>query len=153
MAKTCKQFCKTYEKQYLTFQKNLIAVLSKDLKTKDKKKIKDKIMKNMDKKKNKIIKLIARECNLKFCNKTCKNTIFESGRNKYPPVDKELAKDPKLKKHFLQLKKTTKKRLFGNKDNILKNDFYEKLTPVKVKKLQKEGAISGCVEDLPLFLN
>lgn len=152
MAKTCKQFCKTYEKQFLVFQKQLIAIFTRDLKSEDKKKVKDKVKKNTDKEKSKIIKMIARNCNRQFCNKTCKNTIFEAGRNKYPPIDKELSKDPKLKKLVLQLQKTTKKRLFGNKDNILKNDFYEKLTPVKVKKLQKEGAISGCVETLPLFL-
>jgi len=34
--------------------------------------------------------------------------------------------------------------IFGNKTNVLKNDFYEKLPQTIVKKLKKEGAISGC---------
>lgn len=152
MAKTCKQFCKSYEKQYLVFQKKLFALLSKDMKSEDKKKFKDTIKKNMDKEKNKILKIIARECNRNYCNKTCKNTIFEPGKNKYPPVDKELAKDPKLKKLILKLQKATKKRLFGDKKDILKDDFYEKLSPAKIKKLKEDGAISGCVENIPPFI-
>lgn len=152
MAKTCKQFCKSYEKQFMVFHKQLFAIMTRDLNREDKKKVKDKIKKNMDKKKSKLIKMIASECNRQFCNKTCKNTIFEPGTNKYPPVDKELAKNPQLKKLILNLQKTTKKRLFGNKKDILKDNFYEKLSPVKVGKLKKDGAISGCVENIPPFI-
>lgn len=152
MAKTCKQFCKSYEKQFMVFQKQLTAIMTRDLNSEDKKKVKDKIKKNMDKKKSKLIKMIARECNRQFCNKTCKNTIFEPGKNKYPSVDKELAKNPQLKKLILNLQKTTKKRLFGNKKDILKDNFYEKLSPAKIKKLKEDGAISGCVENIPPFI-
>lgn len=152
MAKTCKQFCQTYEKKFLVFQKNLIALLSKNLTSDDKKKIKENIKKNMNKEKKKIIKMIARECNRQHCNKSCKNTIFEAGKNKYPTIDKDLAKKPELKKLILKLQKSTKKRLFGNKNDILKDNFYEKLSSAKVKQLKKEGAISGCIEDFPPFM-
>lgn len=146
MAKTCKQFCQAYEKKFLIFQKNLIAIFSRDLTSDDKKKMKE----NMNKEKKKIIKIIARECNRQHCNKSCKNTIFEAGKNKYPTID--LAKNPELKKLMLKLQKSTKKRLFGNKNDILKDNFYEKLSSAKVKQLKKEGAISGCIEDFPPFM-
>ena len=117
----------------------------------NKKKFNAAMKKNMDKHNKKIIKRIADDCNKQFCNKTCKNTLLEAGRNTYPPIPKSLTKDNKLKKLILDLQKNTKKRLFGNKDNVLKDGFYEKLSSVKVNQLKKDGAESACVETLLAF--
>jgi len=91
-------------------------------------------------------KNIPRECKSYYCNKTCKNTILEAGRNKYPPLPKEVESDKEMQKRILKIQKKTKQELFGDKDNILKDGFYERLSPAKVKKLKKNGATSGCVQ-------
>jgi hypothetical protein len=83
-----------------------------------------------------------------YCNKTCKNTLLEAGRNKYPPLPKEYAKDKEMTALLRKLQKQTKKDLFGDKDDVLKDGFYEKLSPQKVKKLKQNGATSGCVSML-----
>ena len=94
-------------------------------------------------------------CKRSFCNPKCKDTFFEEGNK----ISKEVFKNAKLhlshtlkdpkqsaKAYKLATKtlKTIRKQIFGNKTNILKNDFYEKLPTKTVKKLKKEGAISGC---------
>jgi hypothetical protein len=91
---------------------------------------------------------VQRECNMYYCNKTCKNTLLEAGRNKYPPLPKEYAKNKEMAALLTKLQKKNKKDLFGNKDNVLKDGFYEKLSPQKVKRLKQNGAISGCVQML-----
>jgi hypothetical protein len=95
-----------------------------------------------------LLKKIPLECNMYYCNKTCKNTLFEAGRNKYPPLPKEYAKNKEMIALLTKLRKQTKKELFGDKDNVLKDGFYEKLSPQKVKKLKQNGATSGCVKML-----
>ena len=154
MPKTCKQFCKAYEKKYFIFQKKLLASLSKEMTPENKKKFNAAMKKSIDKHNKQIIKRIADDCKKQFCNKTCKNTLLEAGRNTYPPLPKSLkslTKDKKLKKMILDLQKQTKKRLFGNKDNVLKDGFYEKLSSVKVNQLKKDGAESACVETLLVY--
>jgi hypothetical protein len=83
-----------------------------------------------------------------YCNKTCKNTLLEAGINKYPTLPKELTRDKELKARMTKIQKDNKKELFGDKDNVLKDGFYEKLSPQKVNKLKKNGATSGCVQML-----
>ena len=151
MPKTCKQFCKAYEKKYFAFQKKLLVALGKEMTPENKKKFNAAMKKNMSKNNKKIIKIIASDCKKQFCNKTCKNTMLEAGKNTYPPLPKILTKNKKLKKFMLDLQKQTKKRLFGDKDNVLKDGFYEKLSPVKVTQLKKDGATSGCVEVLTVY--
>lgn len=107
-----------------------------------------KIYKAKQSKRNKAyIKLIPRECKMYYCNKTCKNTLLEAGRNKYPPLPKEIATDKELKTLMTKIQKDNKKELFGDKDNVLKDGFYEKLSPKKIKQLKKKwGHISLCAE-------
>ena len=82
-----------------------------------------------------------------YCNPSCKDTIFEEGAELPKSLVQKLKKDFKKEKdykqilHFLQ---HTRKNLFGKKKNILLNSFYEKLSKKQIKKLMKEGAISGC---------
>ena len=40
--------------------------------------------------------------------------------------------------------KNTRKRMFGNKTNVLKNSFYNKLPAKNVTRARKQGALSGC---------
>jgi hypothetical protein len=94
------------------------------------------------------LKKIPLECKMNYCNKTCKNTFFEAGRNKYPPLPKGYAKDKEMTALLRKIQKQTKKDLFGDKDNVLKDGFYEKLSQQKVKKLKQNGATSGCVQML-----
>ena len=95
-----------------------------------------------------VLKKIPRECKMYYCNKTCKNTLFEAGKNKYPPLPKVLTSNKKLKALMTNIDKQNKKVLFGDKDNVLKDGFYEKLSPQKVKRLKQNGATSGCVKML-----
>ena len=64
-------------------------------------------------------------------------------------MPKEITRDKELKALLTKLQKQTKKELFGDKDNVLQDGFYEKLGRVKVNKLKKNGATSGCVQMLP----
>ena len=100
-----------------------------------------------------------KECAQKFCNVGCKNTIYEDGpANKLPePLKKRYDNDAKHIGKYManawqgakarnMLK--TRKKLFGNKISILKDNFYIGLPKKTVKKLKQRGAISGCWEDL-----
>ena len=94
-------------------------------------------------------------CKNSYCNPKCKDTIFQEGTTIPKEVFKNAKshlshtiKDPKLSakayKHTVKIFKNMRKNIFGEKTNILKNDFYEKLPTKTVNKLKKEGAISGC---------
>ena len=144
MPKTCKQFCQAYKKKTLKLMNALDANLMKSLTPANKKKYKA----FQAKSRKALIKKIPRECNMYYCNKTCKNTLFEAGRNKYPPLPKEITSNKELKVLLTNLQKQTKQEMFGDKDNVLKDGFYEKLSPQKVKRLKQNGATSGCVRML-----
>ena len=141
MPKTCKQFCQAYKKKSLKLMNDLDTHLMKILPPADKKKYKA----YQAKTRKAILKQIPIECNKYYCNKTCKNTLFEAGRNKYPPIPKEYAKNKEMTALLTKLQKQSKKDLFGDKDNVLKDGFYEKLSSQKVKKLKQNGATSACV--------
>ena len=141
MPKTCKQFCKTYKQKSIK-RMNYFDSL-------DKKTITPANKKKQTKRRKAALKQIANDCKKQYCNKTCKNTLLEAGRNKYPTLPKEITTDKELKALMIKIQKQTKKELFGDKDNVLKDGFYEKLGRVKVNKLKKNGATSGCVQMLP----
>ena len=144
MPKTCKQFCKAYQQKSIKFMNSLDTNIMKTLTPADKKKYKA----YQAKTRKTLLKKITRECNMYYCNKTCKNTLFEAGRNKYPPLPKEITSNKELKVLLTKLQKQTKQEMFGDKDNVLKDGFYEKLSPQKVKRLKQNGATSGCVKML-----
>ena len=144
MPKTCKQFCQAYQKKTLKLMNALDTHLMKTLTPADKKKYKA----YQAKSRKAVLKKIPLECKMSYCNKTCKNTLFEAGRNKYPPLPKEVTSNKELKVLLTKLQKQTKKEIFGDKDDVLKDGFYEKLSPQKVKRLKQNGATSGCVKML-----
>ena len=147
MPKTCKQFCKAYLTKSIKRMNSFDSLDNKTIKAMTP--ANKKIYKAKQTKRNKAyMKIIPRECNASYCNKTCKNTLFEAGRNKFPPLPKEVTTDKQLKALITKLQKQTKKELFGDKNSVLKDGFYEKLGPTKVKRLKKNGATSGCVQML-----
>jgi uncharacterized membrane-anchored protein YhcB (DUF1043 family) len=144
MPKTCKQFCQAYKRKTLKLMNALDANLMKTLTPAYKKKYKA----YQAKSRKALLKKIPLECKMYYCNKTCKNTLFEAGRNKYPPLPKGYTKNKEMTAFLSKLQKQTKKEIFGDKDNVLKDGFYEKLSSQKVKKLKQNGATSGCVKML-----
>ena len=80
-----------------------------------------------------------------MCNPTCKGTLFESGEPTKLSSSflKELKKTSKTK-DAIDYSLTLRKEIFGKKNTVLKNGFYEKLDAETVKNLKKKGAISGC---------
>ena len=93
--------------------------------------------------KSKIEEKLLEGCTRAYCNPSCKNTIFEKGV-KFPKSVEEQLKKQKQGKIILEIIKKTRKRIFGNKKNVLEGNFYKDLPKEKVNKIKKEGAISGC---------
>ncbi len=139
----------TLEKE---FEKNL---KKKDITVEEKKNLEEEIknmrkrIKDMNKssKKTKSIKVMQEACERLYCNKGCLGTMFEEGDPKKLP--NEVIKRFKGNKELLVLLLKSRKEIFGNKTNVLKDDFYEGLKKNKVNKTKKKGAISGCVKMLP----
>jgi hypothetical protein len=81
-------------------------------------------------------------CMRGYCNPHCKGTIFEEGApNKLPD---ELLKRNKKFPSLVPFMKKTRKDIFNKKTNVLKDGFYEGLSPEKIKEYKKMGATSGC---------
>lgn len=139
-------FCKEYTKKVVKLSEDMIKIittkykpndLDKETKIKFNKKIKD--IENKLKSK-KFINESKQTCKNAFCNPLCKGTIFQN--NEFP---KELEKKYSKKKHgelTIDVLKKMRDSLFDGKKTIIKDDFYVKLK--NIKKLKKEGAISGC---------
>ena len=140
------KFCKEYTKKVVKLSKDMIEIITAKYKPADldekteikfNKKIKD--IENKLKSK-KFINESTKMCKDSFCNPSCKGTIFQN--NGFP---KELEKKYSKKKHgeiTIKLLKKMRDSLFDGKKTIIKDGFYIKLK--NIKKLKKEGAISGC---------
>jgi hypothetical protein len=132
------------DKKYTVEQKNM---LEKKLK------YYRKTLKNMNNpsKKTSSINASRRACKLHFCNKGCSGTIFEEGDSQ--KLSNEILKNIKHYKDdkeniFMQdLNLKMRKELFGNKTTVLKDSFYDGLTPEHLNKMKKKGAISGCIHN------
>ena len=90
------------------------------------------------------IKRLQAKCESEYCNPTCKGTILESGKN----IPKEIKNEYKNMNFMIKNQIQTRKKIFGKKTNVLKNDFYEKLSIKNVKSLKKNGATSGCIRHI-----
>ena len=99
---------------------------------------------NIDSEKNQ--KLELNVCKSLLCNEGCKDTVMEDGDPNTLP--KGITKKFKKMEEVLEVLKKRRKDIFKNKKTVLKDGFYEGLKPSDVKKLQKEGAISGCTTDI-----
>jgi hypothetical protein len=124
-------------------------VSSKEHKTEAKKLYKRLILQLKDTKKMGTVKNIKKRasenltsCMQIFCNPGCKNTDFEAGTELPKSIQKKWIKN----QAWLDYLNETRRERFGDKVNVLVDDFYEKIKPDLLKKYKKEGAISGCVE-------
>ena len=97
------------------------------------------------KEKNATKKMELENCKKVYCNPGCKNTIWEDGEpNKLPKgLKKQL-------RHKLLIDFNIRKRkdMFGTRNTVLRDGFYEGLSLSATKKMKKEGSISGCINNL-----
>jgi hypothetical protein len=140
------KFCKKFVDYALKFSDSFLKGIEN---IPDKTEMQQKLVKTMKSKKYKNIltQKAKRECKQKFCNIGCKNTIFEDGNELPKSIIKEYKDYPPL----IDLMKKAKKDLFGNKQTVLKDNFYYKLNTNKINSLKKEGALSACVKTEPKF--
>ena len=160
-------YCKNYTRKGIKILKNVTDILSKNMKKKLDKQMKQKNRTKEEEDKldlakkfyNSFIKNIKKEnttksikkkekelmklCTKSFCNPECKETIFDESTTELP---KHLIKQFKDSPESLKIFTNIKKELFQGKKTILKDGFYEGLKSKTVKKLKSEGAISGCAK-------
>lgn len=142
-----KTYCKKiveYANKFSDVYLNKLESLPKDIRNESTEKL-IKVMKTK-KYKNALTKKAIQSCKLNFCNIGCKNTLFESSKD----LPKDMVKKFKDSPELLNLMMKAKKDLFGNQTDILKDNFYDKLSAKNIKQLKSEGAISGCVKTMPL---
>ena len=80
-------------------------------------------------------------CKKVYCNPGCKDTIWEDGEPDTLPVGLR-----KQLRHKVLIDFNIRKRkdMFGTRKSVLKDGFYEGFSATTVKKMKREGAISGC---------
>lgn len=75
-----------------------------------------------------------------YCNPGCKNTILEPGEKLPASYYKLFGKD----KNILKILEERRKAIFGDKTDVLKENFYEKAPKKYVNEIKNDGAISLC---------
>jgi hypothetical protein len=85
----------------------------------------------------------VKKCFKAYCNPTCKGTIFQDGKE-FPKNITLTSKKKKIRDLAITMLKGFRKQMFGKKNSVLKDGFYEKLNSKTVKQLKKKGALSGC---------
>lgn len=138
----CPKFALRQKQLTEKLTKNLTRKVKGGLKNKELEKLIKNIIKSTSNSKT-LDKKLLEGCVTGYCNPSCKDTIFQAGSQFPKSVESQLKKE----KHgdiVLDIIKKTRKNIFGNKKNVLVNDFYKDLPKDKVDKIQKQGAISGC---------
>ena len=139
------KFCKEYIKKIIDLEMKIGKKLSNNskLSMEDKKKAEKKYLEKIEKHK----KDILNKCKLGFCNPTCKGTIFQNGENFPKETKNQLKKNlpnKKMSEKIIKIMIEYRKTLFKDEKSIIKNGFYKKLKKNNIKKLKKNGALSGC---------
>jgi len=140
----CKSFLKKKQQKMIADAKDLYSVFVKQAKqkVKDKNELKQRMQNikkftTVDKKAlafaDKINKTI-------YCNVGCKGTMLEPGEK----ISSTLAEKYKDNKELLKFFEDTRKKTFGKKTDVLKDNFYEKAPKKMVEEIKKDGAISLC---------
>ena len=148
-------FPKKLEKFKKKISKKLIPRMTKNMSPSHKKMFIKNFNKSFFLKDKKTKEWEKQNCKNSYCNPKCKDTLFQEGTKIPKEVFKHsksrlshTIKEPKLfartYKNTVKSLKHIRKHIFGEKKNILKNDFYEKLPLKTINKLKKQGAISGC---------
>ena len=138
-----KTYCPKFVSQVNKLTEKMTKNMTRKLKGTPKNKGFAKLMKNIIKRSKMADKKILEGCVKAHCNPSCKDTMYQAG-SQFP---KSLEAELKKEQHgdiILDIVKKTRKRMFGNKKDVLVNDFYKNLPKEKVDKIKKEGAISGC---------
>jgi hypothetical protein len=78
-----------------------------------------------------------------YCNIGCKDTVLEAGKKLSDTMLNNI-KDKQLRKMMKPFLEEQRKKIFGKKTNVLKDNFYEKLSADVVKSMKADGALSGC---------
>ena len=144
--KQCKStFVKKMQKKRSDTLKDLSNVLEKQVREKfanNPKEMKEKLdnIRKFTKLDKKMEKMADNLVIKSYCNPGCKNTILEPGEKLPDSYYKLFGKDKNVIKYFEE----EKKKLFGNKTDVLKDNFYEKAPKKYVDEIKKDGAISLC---------
>lgn len=130
---------KRYNKKIEQLEKDKLKCTGKTCKKIDTKiKLKNALLKylNIDKKTE------MKMCGMFYCNKGCKDTIWQDGpANKLPDgLKRSFKNDAKMIQYFTNRRKA----MFGKKTSLLKNDFNENIPAKTLKMIKSQGAISGC---------
>jgi hypothetical protein len=169
--KLCKKHVKTYRKKMDKATKKLLKETPKQLKAvRDKLKNSNRLTKkerlklifkeefyktllngpkpNLTKEgKEKMDKLQLDACVRDYCNPTCKDTYYESGKELSEGFIKKNKMSEKSKKHL----NNSRKKFFNGKTSVIKDGFYEELSTSDINKMKKMGAVSGCVPSYDPF--
>lgn len=157
-----KKYCLNYTRKMLKFgekiRKELLEKIKKRITDLEKKSEKteeeikelkiykkdwDRIQKNMRKiNLEEIKRKTMKACKKAYCNPGCKDTIFDKDID----LPSEYLKQFKGKPKALETMRKFKKFIFNGNKTILKNEsFYDKLKKKDIDRIEKEGALSGCV--------
>jgi hypothetical protein len=144
--KNCKStFLKKMQKQRSEVIKDLKNILEKQVREKfanNPKELKEKLdnIRKFTKPDKKMDTISDSTIVKSYCNPGCKNTILEPGEKLPPYYYEQFGKNKELIKIFEEQRKKT----FGDKTDVLKDNFYEKAPKRYVNEIKKDGAISLC---------
>ena len=149
MNKCAKEYCgKTFLKNQENLAVNIFKKLSKNNNNNNNNKnktLKNSLIKGIRKSMRKDKKKNIETCKKAYCNPECKGTIFEKGTSIPKEVfNQDIFKKGPLKDMLKEMIVNQRKEIFGKKTDVLKDSFYEKLSPKTIKKLKSNGATSGC---------
>jgi len=156
--KFCKLYLPMYVKKMLAeFREQMVKKFTKKMSPSEKKDFYEKEKKKLMKKSKSLKKEEKKnfdDCMNTYCNKGCKNTIYEDGDGNIFPASLERQLRSNLEKHFNDDKKfieniidSNKKQridIFKNKTSVLKDSFYKKINKKTLKLLKNKKAVSCC---------
>jgi hypothetical protein len=147
------KFCKSYmpnlmKKIVEKFHKRI----TKKMSTSEKKDYFEKVLNKNSKKLKKAEIQNFKNCMNTYCNKGCKNTIYEDGKGFSDSLKshilsnlaKPIKKNKKLMNEIIEFNKKQRIDMFKNKSTVLKDNFYNKLNKKTIKLLKSNGAMSSC---------
>ena len=138
-------FVKTKRKQHEKKTKDLRKMLEKQAQTKfknDKTKLDEtlKRIKEFTNPSKESDKILTDSDIRSFCNPNCEGTILEPGNK----LSERYYADYKSNKNLIKLFEEQRKKIFGNKTNVLVDGFYENAPKKYLEEIKKDGAISLC---------
>ena len=137
--RTCKtHFCPRHVEQRKRRIRKFTMKLARNIKNKVKRKMFIKDVKNNYATRD---EEFTRQCEKIYCNPTCKDTMFQSGRNIPSRLEKELRQTSDA---TADLVKQMRREMFDKKTNVLRDGFYMRLPEKDIENAKANGAQSGC---------